>query len=116
DVCSSDLPFRMNILTACFLWLSKLPIAFPTDRECIQAGLAPCWQPNRDQVRLAIIPNTLELADMWVSRTLLEEVAHAGSLCHGELQPLPFDPLGSLRQEQLFPHSIRGLRTARIAG
>ena len=31
-------PFRMNNLTACFLWRSKLPFAFPTDRECIAVG------------------------------------------------------------------------------
>src|SRR5437588_12272970 len=66
-------PFRMNNLTACFLRRSQLPIAFPTDRECIRAGLATCWQPNGDQLRMAVIPNTLELADLWVSPTLPEE-------------------------------------------
>src|SRR5262249_25104099 len=54
-------PFRMNNLTACFLWRSKLPLAFPTDRECIETGLQTCWQPNREAVRMAVIPNTLEM-------------------------------------------------------
>src|SRR5205085_5258848 len=45
-------PFRMNNLTACFLWRSKLPFAFPTDREVIEAGLATCWQPRGEQVRM----------------------------------------------------------------
>lgn len=109
-------PFRMNNLTACFLWRSKLPIAFATDRECIQAGLATCWQPNLDRVRLAVIPNTLELAELWVSPPLLEEVTKAGSLCRGKPQPLPFDPTGNVRQEALFPHSVRGRRSLRVAG
>src|SRR5262249_9195038 len=56
-------PFRMNNLTACFLWRSKLPIAFATDRECIGMGVQTCWQPNVQALRLAVIPNTLELAD-----------------------------------------------------
>lgn len=104
-------PFRMNNLTACFLWRSKLPLAFPNDRECIAAGLNTCWQPNRDKIRMAIIPNTLELAELWVSPALLEEVRHSKQLqLAGELQALPFDPQGNLEQEKLFPHSVRGKR------
>lgn len=96
-------PFRMNNLTACFLWRSKLPIAFPTDRECITAGLQTCWQPDWSKVRMAVIPNTLELADLWVSAPLADG---------GELRPLPFDAGGNLNQEKLFPHSVRGRRAA----
>jgi hypothetical protein len=110
-------PFRMNNLTACFLWRSKLPIGFPSDRECIAAGLATCWQPNAAAVRMAVIPNTLELADLWVSPPLLEEARRQSSLeVAGTLQPLPFDPMGNLEQEKLFPHSVRGRRpSSRLA-
>ncbi len=66
-------PFRMNNLTACFLWRSKLPIAFANDRDCIDMGMQTCWQPNHDALRLAVIPNTLELTDLWVSAPLLHE-------------------------------------------
>jgi hypothetical protein len=104
-------PFRMNNLTACFLWRSKLPFAFPTDRECLESGLATCWQPNRDKIRLAIIANTLEVADLWVSAPLLDEARRQPHLhVAGELVSLPFDEAGNLRQEQLFPHSVRGRR------
>lgn len=99
-------PFRMNNLTACFLWRSKLPIAFPNDRECIRAGLETCWQPDWNKVRMAIIPNTLEVSDLWVSAPLANG---------GELRPLPFDAAGNLDQDKLFPHSVRGRRTAAIA-
>jgi hypothetical protein len=106
-------PFRMNNLTACFLWRSKLPLSFPNDRECIATGLTTCWQPNRAGLRMALIPNTLELADLWVSAPLLEEAKTRPhqEIC-GELQPLPFDAAGNLVQEKLFPHSVRGRRTA----
>jgi hypothetical protein len=104
-------PFRMNNLTACFLWRSKLPITFPTDRECIANGLLTCWQPLPDQLKVAVIPNTLEVADLWVSPALLADVRkRPGVEVLGEARPLPFDAAGNLRQEELFPHSVRGRR------
>lgn len=100
-------PFRMNNLTACFLWRSKLPLAFSHDRQCIEAGLATCWQPDPEAVRMAVIPNTLEVAELWVSKALAEE---AGKQPHlevaGNAQPLPFDDAGNLRQADLFPHAL----------
>jgi hypothetical protein len=105
------IPFRMNNLTACFLWRSKLPIAFPGDRECIETGVATCWQPDFQAVRMALIPNTLELGALWVSPPLVEE---AHSRPHLEvasgLRSLPFDNNGNLRQAELFPHALCGRR------
>jgi hypothetical protein len=104
-------PFIVNNLTACFLWRSKLPFAFPTDRECFEAGLATCWQPDRDAVRMAVIPNTLELSELWVSAPLAEEARGRAHLeVAGDPRPLPFGDAGNLRQEELFPHSVRGRR------
>lgn len=118
DLCTDRLlaqidpvPFRMNNLTACFLWRSKLPIGFPTDRECITTGLVTCWQPNLNEVRLAVIPNTLELADLWVSAPLLEDAKRNPHLeVLGNLEPLPLDASGNVLQERLFPHSVRARR------
>jgi hypothetical protein len=106
-------PFRMNNLTACFLWRSKLPFAFPTDRECIEMGLATCWQPDLAKVRMAVIPNTLEVAELWVSQPLAEEARRRPHLeVGGEPRPLPFDAGGTLQQPKLFPHSVQGRRAA----
>jgi hypothetical protein len=105
-------PFRMNNLTACFLWRSKLQFAFPTDRECIERGLQTCWQPNREQLRMALIPNTLELAELWVSPPLVEEARkHPQLEVTGEARALAFDAAGNVRQEEMFPHSVRGQRS-----
>lgn len=105
-------PFRMNNLTACFLWRSKLPIGFPNDQACIESGIATCWQPNFDDLRLAVIPNTLEMENLWVSPALITEARERKDLeIRGELQPMPFDASGNLKQEQLFPHSVRGRRS-----
>jgi hypothetical protein len=109
-------PFRMNTLTACFLWRSKLPFAFPTDDECIRQGLATCWQPDPAAVRMAVIPNTLEVAELWVSPPLLDEARRSGHLeVAGPAVPLPFDGPGNLIQERLFPQSVRGRRAGHLA-
>ncbi len=104
-------PFRMNNLTACFLLRSKLPIGFPTDRECIETGIATCWQPDRTKMRMAIIPNTLEVADLWISPSLVPLANGNRDLAiHGEPQAIPFDNAGNLQQRRLFPHSVQGRR------
>lgn len=105
------IPFRMNNLTACFLWRSKLPIAFPTDKECIEAAIDTCWQPIAEKLKFAVIPNTLEVAELWVSESLLEQARTNRNLevC-GEARAAPFDSCGNLEQEKLFPHSVRSRR------
>jgi len=104
-------PLRMNNLTARFLWRSKLPLGFPTDRECIEQAIDTCWQPNLDQVKFAIIPNTLEVAELWVSKALADVARGNGSLdISREARPVPFDGQGNVAQEKLFPHSVRGRR------
>ncbi len=101
-------PTRLNQLTACSLLRSKLPFGFPTDRDCIQTGLATCWQPDLAKVRMAIIPNTLELADLWVSPPLANEANHRKDIATtAESRPLPFTINGDLDQESLFPGSVR---------
>jgi hypothetical protein len=108
-------PFRMNNFTARSLWRSKLPFGFDTDREVIEKSIETCWQPEFDKVTFAVIPNTLEVAELWVSAPLAEE---ARRLPHLELvggpTPLPFDAAGNLVQEKLFPHSVRGRRNGRV--
>jgi hypothetical protein len=100
-------PFRMNNLTACFLWRSKLPLGFADDRSCIAAGIDTCWQPRREALRMAFIPNTLELEHLWVSAALLDEVrAHPHLRLTGNLQALPFNGAGDLIQERLFPSAL----------
>jgi hypothetical protein len=106
-----QVPFRMNNLTARFLWRSKLPIGFDTDRECVAGAVETCWQPVQGQIKFAIIPNTLEVAELWVSAPLAAEARTNPNLeLVGDSIPLPFDAAGNLLQEKLFPHSVRGRR------
>ncbi len=104
-------PFRMNNLTARFLWRSKLPLGFDTDRECIQSAIDTCWQPIQDRLKVCVIPNTLEVAEAWVSAALAADVRDKpGVELVGDARELLFDDSGTLRQEVLFPHSVRGRR------
>jgi hypothetical protein len=105
------LPFRMNNLTARTLWRSKLPFAFDTDREVIASCVETCWQPEFDKVKFCVIPNTLEVTEMWVSAPLAADAkGHPHLEFVGEPIALPFDAGGNLVQEKLFPHSVRGRR------
>jgi hypothetical protein len=100
-----------NTLTACCLLRSKVPLDLPTDRACIAMGLKTCWQPKRDRLRLAVIPNTLELTHLWVSVPLAEEARARPDLAlDGRPRPLPFDGDGNLVQEDLFPTCWRARR------
>lgn len=104
-------PFRMNNLTARSLWRSKLPIGFETDREVIGNCVETCWQPELEKVKLCVIPNTLEVVEMWLSESLVADVKEQPHLEFvGDLVELPFDAAGNLMQEKLFPHSVRGRR------
>ena len=104
-------PFRMNNLTARFLWRSKIPFAFPTDRECIEVAIDTCWQPIPERLKFVVVPNTLEVAEMWVSRALADASRPIESLdVSGWSQPMPFDANHNLLQEELFPHSVRARR------
>ena len=38
----------INALTSCCMDRVKLPPAFASEREAIQAGLKICWQPGRN--------------------------------------------------------------------
>lgn len=104
-------PFRMNNLTARFLWRSKLPLGFDTDREVIAACVETCWQPDPTKVKLCVVPNTLEVAELWVSPALAAEAkGHPNLEVAGGVRPLPYDAAGNLLQEQLFPHCVRARR------
>ena len=105
------IPFRMNNLTACFLRRSQLPFAFETDLETVEMAIQTCWQPIPEKLKVVVIPNTLEVADLWVSPALLETARrHPDLAVTPAAVPMPFDAAGALNQEQMFPHSVRGRR------
>jgi hypothetical protein len=106
-------PFRINVLTSCFLERARIPITLPTDRDVIRACLETCWRVDPSQARMVLIPNTLELGTLWVTPPLEEELGrHPHLTRRGDYRPIPFAPDGTLDQESLFPESVRGRRAA----
>ena len=109
-------PMRVNCMTSNFLTRARVPLSLPTDRDVVAACLDTCWRIDPAEARLVVIPNTLELTDLWVTGPLLAEArAHPGLTVESDLGALPFDPGGTLDQEVLFPQSVRGRRAGALA-
>lgn len=60
-------PIRVNCFTSNFLTRARVPLALETDREVVQACIDTCWQIFSEQIRMVVIPNTLELSRLWIS-------------------------------------------------
>ncbi len=106
-------PFLTNILTSCFLERARIPITLPSDREALEVAAETCWRINADEVRMVVIPNTLELKRLYVSRAMADEVQTQEHLIlDGPFKPLAFDDEGRIDQAHLFPESVCGRRAA----
>jgi hypothetical protein len=105
------IPTRVNNLTSNFLTRARVPLALPDDREVIATCLDTCWRIDRRQARMVLIPNTLELATMWVTPALAADVEADPELAFDtHFRPIPIDDEGRLDQEHLFPESHRARR------
>ena len=101
----------MNCLTSCCLLRSKIPIDLPSDRDCLEHGLLTCWQPDLAKLRMAIIPNTLELNHLWASEAALEQLKNNKEVEIGTVsRQLPWTAEGLVDQAELFPESAQGRR------
>jgi Lactate racemase N-terminal domain len=106
-------PMQVNSMTSNFLTRARVPLALPTDGDVIAACLDTCWRIDRADVRMVLIPNTLELTTMWVTPALADEVKdHPELTLDTEFLPIPLDTEARLVQEQLFPQSHRARRAA----
>ncbi len=104
-------PTRVNSITSNFLTRARVPLSLPTDRDVIAACLDTCWRIEWNEARVVVIPNTLELTDLWVTRPFFDEVEADPSLAFvSEFVPWPIDKSGKLDQEALFPESLRARR------
>ncbi len=107
-------PFRINVLTSCFLERARIPITLPTDQDVFRACLETCWRIKPEEARVVVIPNTLEVNTLWVSPALKADVdAHEHLTFKTDFEPILFLEDGTLDQESMFPESVRGLRAVR---
>jgi hypothetical protein len=79
----------------------------------IESAVETCWNPVPETLKFCVIPNTLEVAELWVSGELAAFARrHDGLEVVGRPRDLPFNPAGNLVQEELFPRCIRAKRRA----
>ena len=107
-------PMRVNSFTSNFLARARIPLALPDDRAVVAACLDTCWRIDPAEARMALIPNTLELTTLWVTRPLADEVeAHPELSFETDFLPIPFDARGRLDQDRLFPEGHRARKNQR---
>ncbi len=109
-------PMRVNCMTSNFLTRARVPLSLPTDRDVFAAALDTCWRIDPAEARMVLIPNTLELAHLWITPALAGDVKTNPNLAfETDFGPIPIDLDGTLDQEALFPESVRGRRAAGVA-
>lgn len=75
----------------------QIPMAMPTDRSAIAAALVTCGRADVDRARVVRLRTTLDLEQLLVSESLLDEVEADDRLSIvGEPVPLAFDDDGAL--------------------
>lgn len=64
---------KKNILTASFYQRGKIPLIMEHERELMEVCLTHLARRGKRQPKVAVIKNTLQLADMYVSQAILDE-------------------------------------------
>jgi len=87
-----------NAITAMTPEKGRVPIAFQTDREAVEAALATIGAVKPENARAIHIRNTLEIGELDVSEAFLKEIEEREDLeLLDDLGPLVFDEHGSLQ-------------------
>jgi hypothetical protein len=101
----------LNVFTAQLLLRAKIPITLADDRTVLTKALETCWVTPPKIPRLAFIPNTLEVADLYVTETLAPELSlPGGKLEIGDPEPFQWTSGGRIDQPAMFPHAKQARR------
>jgi hypothetical protein len=74
----------------------RLPTILPNDRAAIATAIRMCGQPNPARLRVARIKNTLQVAHVHFSPSLLEDADRGHVEVIGSPSPMQFDAAGRL--------------------
>jgi hypothetical protein len=87
----------MNSISGFRLQTSKIPVIQDTDRDAVEVALNTIGMVAPLEARIIRIQSTLNMEEIYVSETLVEEVARNPRVrVVGEPQPLNFDEKGNL--------------------
>jgi hypothetical protein len=98
----------VNVLTSSVLGAGKIPLHFPTDRECLERLMPTVGKLDPAAVRVGWIRNTLALTPMACSQNLRPDLErHAAVADIGEPFDLPFNTAGDLESTFACPAVAR---------
>jgi Lactate racemase N-terminal domain len=101
----------LNVFTAQLLLRAKVPITLADDRAVLTKALETCWVTPPKAPRLAFIPNTLEVAELYVTETLAPELRlPGGKLEIGDPEPFLWTRDGRIDQPAMFPNAKQARR------
>ena len=90
-------PTRINSLTASTPAAIKIPIHFPTDRECLSVMMTTVGKLDQSEVTIGWIKNSMELSTMFLSENLRKQIEADSTLeIVGDAEPMAFDNNGNL--------------------
>ncbi len=90
-------PTRINSLTASTPAAIKIPIHFPTDRECLSVMMPTVGKLDQSEVTIGWIKNSMELSTLFLSENLSQQIKADSTLeIVGQAEPMAFDKNGNL--------------------
>ncbi|RJR36515.1 MAG: DUF2088 domain-containing protein [Desulfobacteraceae bacterium] len=95
-----DLPvMATNAITAMTPEKGRIPLAMATDQEAVEAAFQTIGAVQPEEARVVHIRNTLEIGEMEISRSLMEEARGRAEIQPlREIGPLCFDASGTIRK------------------
>ncbi|MGC1272828.1 MAG: lactate racemase domain-containing protein [Planctomycetaceae bacterium] len=87
----------VNCITGNHPTAAAIPIAFPTDRECVEAALLTLGLIDPPDAKVLHIRNTLRLGEVWASEAYFDEARRLPQVeMLSEPEPMRFDAAGNL--------------------
>ncbi|MDD4600843.1 hypothetical protein SDC9_15119 [bioreactor metagenome] len=86
----------LNSITSTFVIRSAIPMYFDTEKELWDGAVQSLGSPEADALRAAIIPNTLFITELWVSKAVMQELKDKSGLEVLEQRELYFDEEGNI--------------------
>ncbi len=96
-------PTRINAMTSSRPASIRIPMNFPSDRECLEQIVTTVGKFDTRDVTLGWIPNSLDIGTIVLSENLIGEIRkHPALEIAGPASDLPFDKAGDLPQFESF--------------
>ena len=95
---TSNLEARyINAITSTVFDCVRLPMILKNDYFAMAACIKTCNEVDLEQIRMVRIPNTLEIGEIWISESMMEDAVKNPQIeIISQPQELPFNDEGNL--------------------